>query len=112
MQLRRIRRPSRFTELTSSSSEKQETNTAPVNYLASSGDLPDYAVTLGEIALPDTASDAGKKAQALPYGLGIVAGYGCDFMVQNLINALHEAGIIRSVETGSSVYGHKVRAST
>ena len=54
-------------------------------------------MTLGEFTLRDIDSEATKKPQALPYGAGIVARHGCDFMVQNLISGLREAGIIQSV---------------
>ncbi|BCR90953.1 uncharacterized protein ACHE_60839S [Aspergillus chevalieri] len=94
-------------EITDSSSEPQQNTAALPNRLASLGDLPDYAVTLGEIALPDLVSDASKKIEALPYGVDIVAGYGCDFMVQNLVTKLHEAGLIKNVQTGASVYGNR-----
>lgn len=60
---------------------------------------------MGEIALPDLVSDASMKVEALPYGVDIVAGNGCDFMVQNLITKLYEAGLIQNVKTGASVYG-------
>ena len=86
-------------------SQEQESSTTLLTLLASLGDLPDYTVTLGEFALPDIDSEATKKPQALPYGVGIVARHGCDFMVQNLISGLHEAGAIQSVKAGSSVYG-------
>lgn len=86
-------------------SQEQESGTTLLTLLASLGDLPDYTVTLGEFALPDIDSQATKKPQALPYGVGIVARHGCDFMVQNLISGLHEAGVIQSVRAGSSVYG-------
>jgi len=59
---------------------------------------------LGEIAIPDLVSDATMDVQALPYGVDIVAGHGCDFMVQNLITKLYEAGLIKNVGTGASVY--------
>lgn len=91
--------------LTDPSSQEQESSTTLLTLLASLGDLPDYTVTLGEFALPDIDSEATKKPQALPYGVGIVARHGCDFMVQNLISGLHEAGAIQSVKAGSSVYG-------
>ena len=42
--------------------------------------------------------------QSLPLGVDIVARKGCDFVVQNLITALHQKGFIRSVKTGSSVH--------
>lgn len=86
-------------------SQEQQSGTTLLTLLASLGDLPDYTVTLGDFALPDIDSEATKKPQALPCGVGIVARHGCDFMVQNLISGLHEAGVVQDVKAGSSIYG-------
>lgn len=43
-------------------------------------------------------------SQRLPVGVDIVSRHGCDFMIQNLISALHKEGILKGVRTGAEVH--------
>ncbi|KAI1409811.1 amidase signature domain-containing protein [Hypoxylon sp. FL1857] len=72
--------------------------------LASVAGLPDFAITLGEMAMETTDSDATMKPQAVPWSVDIVAGRGCDFMLQDLVSSTAREGIIKPVKAGRHVH--------
>jgi hypothetical protein len=72
--------------------------------LASVAGLPDFAVTLGELAMGDTFSNSTLESEALPWGVDIMAARGCDFMIPDLVSALAEQNIIKTVHTGAHVF--------
>ena len=74
---------------------------------ASVAGLPDYAITIGQLVRPYqqySYSYRTMELQSLPLGVDIIARRGCDFVVQNIISALHEKGIVKAVKTGSLPY--------
>ncbi|KAI5852048.1 glutamyl-tRNA amidotransferase, subunit A [Durotheca rogersii] len=72
--------------------------------VASIAGLPDFAITLGEMEMAATVSQATMKPQSLPWGVNIMAGRGCDFMLQELVSALALSGIIKPIKAGKHVY--------
>ncbi|KAI1455469.1 amidase signature domain-containing protein [Annulohypoxylon moriforme] len=74
------------------------------NRLASVAGIPDFAITLGEMATEYTDSDATLTAQAMPWSVSISTARKCDFMLQDLISAMARAGIVKPVKTGKHVY--------
>lgn len=76
---------------------------APGRFASVAG-LPDYAITIGAVILEQNYSNRTQTHQRLPVGIDIVSRRGCDFMIQNLISALHKEGILKAVRTGAEIY--------
>ncbi|KAM0418629.1 hypothetical protein ACHAPT_012432 [Fusarium lateritium] len=72
--------------------------------LASLAGLPDYAITLGSFDLGGVNfSNSTLKNQSLPLAVDIMAAKGCDFVILDIVEALHKEGAIRTVRTGPIV---------
>jgi Asp-tRNA(Asn)/Glu-tRNA(Gln) amidotransferase A subunit family amidase len=63
--------------------------------------VPDFVVPIGEVPYNSTIS---LKTEYMPVTMSFVASRGCDLMLVNLIRELEEAGILRSVGTGTKMY--------
>ncbi|KIW82970.1 hypothetical protein Z517_02213 [Fonsecaea pedrosoi CBS 271.37] len=72
--------------------------------IASLAGLPDYVITLGEMAMNATMSESTLKLQSMPWSVDIMAAAGCDFMLQDLISELSHQGLIKPVKTGAHVH--------
>ncbi|KAI2462930.1 amidase signature domain-containing protein [Annulohypoxylon bovei var. microspora] len=86
---------------------QQLTSSSPSSVMASRfasvAGIPDFAITLGEMATENTNSAATMKPQAMPWAVDIVAGRKCDFMLQDLVSAMAREGIVKPVKTGKHV---------
>lgn len=71
--------------------------------MASVAGLPDFPLTIGEFEIPDVVSNSTMLPQSLPFGIDIIAGRGCDFMLQDLVSALSEKGVLEEIKTGEHV---------
>ncbi|KAH8599335.1 hypothetical protein B0O99DRAFT_683309 [Bisporella sp. PMI_857] len=72
--------------------------------LATLADVSNYVITLGSFNLGDTTfSNSTLKSQSLPLPVNIIAANGCDFMILNIIEELHEKGVVTTVRTGNPV---------
>jgi hypothetical protein len=69
--------------------------------LASVAGLPDFAMAMG--ASP-VFSNPTLKDEMVPWGMDIMAARGCDFMIQDLIPALAQQGIVKTVKTGTQAF--------
>ncbi|KAF4345754.1 glutamyl-tRNA(Gln) amidotransferase subunit A [Fusarium beomiforme] len=69
--------------------------------LASVAGLPDYAVSLGMFDL-GSFSDSALQNEPVPVGVNIMSGKGCDFVILNIIEALHKQGVIKTAKTGKT----------
>ncbi|KAI1137569.1 hypothetical protein F5Y05DRAFT_74713 [Hypoxylon sp. FL0543] len=65
---------------------------------------PDFAITLGEVAMETTISGATMKPVSLPWSVDIVAGRGCDFMLQDRVSAMAPEGLIKPLKAGKHVH--------
>jgi hypothetical protein len=68
--------------------------------LASVAGIPDYAITLGAFDL-GSFSNATLQNETSPVSLNIMASRGCDFVILNIVEALHKKGVIREVKSGA-----------
>lgn len=69
--------------------------------LASVAGLPDFAIAMG--ASP-VFSNSTLKEEMVPWGMDIMAARGCDFMIQDLISALAQQGIVKTVKAGAQAF--------
>ncbi|XDG08062.1 hypothetical protein ABKA04_007677 [Annulohypoxylon sp. FPYF3050] len=76
---------------------------APSRFASVAG-IPDFAITLGEMATESTTSDATLKPEAMPWSVSISTARKCDFMLQDLVSAMAQEGIIKPVKTGKHVH--------
>ncbi|KAI1086435.1 amidase signature domain-containing protein [Rostrohypoxylon terebratum] len=88
-------------ELTDASSSPS--SVVPSRFASVAG-IPDFAITLGEMATEDTFSDATLKPEAMPWSVSISTARKCDFMLQDLVSAMAREGIIKPVKTGKHVH--------
>ncbi|CEI42154.1 unnamed protein product [Fusarium venenatum] len=70
------------------------------NRLASIAGIPDYAITLGAFDM-GSFSNVTLQNQTTPVSVNIMAGRGCDFVILDILEALHKEGVIRKVKTGA-----------
>lgn len=69
--------------------------------LASVAGLPDYAVSLGMFDL-GSFSNSTLQNELVPVGVNIMAAKGCDFVILDIIEALHKEGVIKTAKTGKT----------
>ncbi|KAJ4033223.1 hypothetical protein NW761_012655 [Fusarium oxysporum] len=69
--------------------------------LASVAGLPDYAVSLGMFDLGQF-SNSTLQNELVPVGVNIMAAKGCDFVILDIIEALHKEGVIKTAKTGKT----------
>ncbi|KAI1063483.1 hypothetical protein LB506_012788 [Fusarium annulatum] len=69
--------------------------------LASVAGLPDYAVSLGMFDLGQF-SNSSLQNELVPVGVNIMAAKGCDFVILDIIEALHKEGVIKTAKTGKT----------
>ncbi|KAF5620711.1 monocarboxylate transporter 4 [Fusarium sp. NRRL 25303] len=85
--------------------EKEESNsgsqTVYAGRLASVAGLPDYAVSLGMFDLGQF-SNSSLQNELVPVGANIMAAKGCDFVILDIIEALHKEGVIKTAKTGKT----------
>ncbi|RGP60987.1 glutamyl-trna amidotransferase subunit a [Fusarium sporotrichioides] len=72
----------------------------PPNRLASVAGIPDYAISLGAFDM-GSFSNATLQNQTTPVSISIMAGRGCDFVILDIVEALHKKGLIREVKPGA-----------
>ncbi|GKU07434.1 glutamyl-trna amidotransferase subunit a [Fusarium langsethiae] len=72
----------------------------PPGRLASLAGIPDYAISLGAFDL-GSFSNATLQNQTTPVSVNIMAGRGCDFVILDIVEALHKEKLIRKIETGA-----------
>ena len=80
----------------------KEDATLPENlhYLASMGGLVDVTVPLGEV---EYFSQVSRRWEPIPVTIQLVTRRGCDAVIMDLIRALAEKGVLKSVKTGRSL---------
>ncbi|KAI5802996.1 amidase signature domain-containing protein [Geopyxis carbonaria] len=83
--------------------EQQEEIPVSTQRFASIAGLPDYVLTLASYNGPETFSNKSMTTQDIPYGIGIVAARGCDFVILDVVEKLTEMGVVRSVKAGSKI---------
>ncbi|KAG5764035.1 hypothetical protein H9Q72_007882 [Fusarium xylarioides] len=85
--------------------EKENSNsgsqTVYAGRLASVAGLPDYAVSLGMFDLGQF-SNSSLQNELVPVGVNIMAAKGCDFVILDIIEALHKEGVIKTAKTGKT----------
>jgi Asp-tRNA(Asn)/Glu-tRNA(Gln) amidotransferase A subunit family amidase len=64
---------------------------------------PDYTVSVGEVPF---VSRVTRKQEHLPVSISLVGKPGCDVELYDVLDSLHEAGVISDVLAGSNMY-HK-----
>lgn len=69
--------------------------------IATMAGAPDLVVPVGEVSYNSTVS---LKTEYMPVTLSFVAARGCDLMLANLVQELQDAGILRAVKTGATLY--------
>ncbi|OJI98271.1 hypothetical protein ASPVEDRAFT_880966 [Aspergillus versicolor CBS 583.65] len=69
--------------------------------IATMAGAPDLVVPVGEVPYNSTVS---LKTEYMPVTLSFVAARGCDLMLANLVQELQDAGILRAVKTGATMY--------
>lgn len=69
--------------------------------LASVAGLPDYTINLGSYDMGNTMfSPSSFQNQSLPLSVNIMAAAGCDFMILNLVELLHQKDIVKTARAG------------
>jgi len=63
--------------------------------------LPDYAVSLGMFDLGQF-SNSTLQNELVPVGANIMAAKSCDFVILDIIEALHKEGVIKTAKTGKT----------
>lgn len=64
--------------------------------------VPDFIVPLGQVRYNSSVTH---HPEFLPVTINNIAAGGCDLMLLDLINDLNEAGIIPTIQTGTSIFG-------
>lgn len=87
----------------STSSDSTSPSRVAVGRFSSVAGIADYALIIGSATL-NNFSNRTQRLQELPIGIDFMTRRGCDFMLQNLISALAEKGILSVVKTGSLIH--------
>ncbi|KAL9560862.1 hypothetical protein ACKAV7_015025 [Fusarium commune] len=82
-------------------SNNSGTQTVYAGRLASVAGLPDYAVSLGMFDLGQF-SNSTLQNELVPVGVNIMAAKGCDFVILDIIEALHKEDVIKTAKTGKT----------
>lgn len=69
--------------------------------LASVAGIPDYSISLGMFDL-GAYSNSTLQNETVPVSVNIMSGRGCDFVILDIIEALHKKGVIKTAKTGKS----------
>ncbi|BCS20854.1 glutamyl-tRNA(Gln) amidotransferase, subunit A [Aspergillus puulaauensis] len=69
--------------------------------IATMAGAPDLVVPVGEVPYNSTVS---LKTEYMPVTMSFVAARGCDLMLVNLVQELQDAGILKPVKTGATMY--------
>lgn len=69
--------------------------------IATMAGAPDLVVPVGEVPYNSTVS---LTTEYMPVTLSFVAARGCDLMLVNLIQELQDAGVLKPVKTGATMY--------
>lgn len=69
--------------------------------LASVAGIPDYSISLGMFDL-GVYSNSTLQNETVPVSVNIMSGRGCDFVILDIIEALHKKGVIKTAKTGKS----------
>ncbi|KAF4435586.1 Glutamyl-tRNA(Gln) amidotransferase subunit A [Fusarium acutatum] len=88
-------------EAEKANSNNSGSQTVYAGRLASVAGLPDYAVSLGMFDLGQF-SNSTLQNELIPVGVNIMAAKGCDFVILNIIEALHKEGVIKTAKTGKT----------
>ncbi|KAF4435214.1 Glutamyl-tRNA(Gln) amidotransferase subunit A [Fusarium austroafricanum] len=93
------------------SGSASESGPVGVGRLASVAGLPDYAVSLGMYDLGSFSNSTLQK-ETVPLAINIVSGKGCDFVILDIVEALHKEGVVRLSKDAEMLdYHRKVVAS-
>ncbi|KAH9482271.1 Scytalone dehydratase-like protein Arp1 [Psilocybe cubensis] len=71
------------------------------NFLASMGELPEVTVPIGQV---DYFSPLSRTWEPIPIAVQLVSRKGCDKMLLELVRQLAEAGVVRPVQVGRSIF--------
>ncbi|KAJ4251864.1 hypothetical protein NW762_011161 [Fusarium torreyae] len=87
----------------SGDSSEDSSDPVSVSRFASVAGIPDYAVTLGSFSLGAQGfSNSTLQNQTLPVAVDIMAARGCDFVILDIVEALHKQGIVKTTKTGQT----------
>lgn len=63
--------------------------------------MPEVVVPIGDVAYNSTVTGSQER---LPVSISMVVRKDCDYVLLDLLAALQNAGIVKSVKTGQSLY--------